>query len=316
MERLTPSGFGPGTDLIVRFHVPTLGVLGRLVRLGPALQAMLKPHAYPPAVAAIMIDSTVLAASLAGGLKYDGIFSLQISSNGPIGMLVADVTSEGAFRGYARVDEESRSALEALGADASVPRVLGGGHMAFTLDQGPDTERYQGITDLEGATMADCAQNYFRRSEQLDTAVRMANRVPTDTGDAAGGAMILQRVSREGGSDGVAGTGGANEDAEEAWRRAVIFMSSLTNDELLDATLAPEQVLYRLFHQEDLRVEPRRPLRHACRCSRQRVAMTLRSFPESEIETFKVESVVSVTCEFCKSIYTFDDGELSALYAS
>ena len=297
-----PAVAGPALgDLAQPFQVETLGVRGRLVRLGPALDAVLGGHGYPDAVAAMLAETLSLAAALAGGLKYDGIFTLQTQGDGPLGMMVADVTSDGAVRGYARFDAARLEA--AADGGGPVPRLLGAGHMAFTVDQGPDTERYQGITELEGATLADCAHVYFRRSEQLETAITLAS-TPAPAG-ARAGALMVQRMP-----------GGDSEAADEDWRRAIILMSTAGAGELLDPALAPADLLYRLYHQEGVRVFRTRPLRHACRCSRDKVERTLASFPREEIEAMAEDGKVTVTCEFCKAAYVYGEDELAALYAA
>jgi molecular chaperone Hsp33 len=289
------------TDLVQPFQIEGLGVRGRLVRLGPALETMLAPHDYPPAVAGLLGEALAFAAVLAAGLKYEGIFSLQTRSDGPVSMMVTDITSEGGMRGYARFD--AAAIAKAAEADGGlVPRLLGNGHLAFTVDQGPDTERYQGITSLEGATLTECAHNYFRQSEQLASAVVLAGS-ESGLGARAGGLMV-QRLPRP---------GDLEPEHDEAWRRAVILMSTIKVDELLDGDLAPNDVLFRLYHEDGVRVFEPRPVFHTCRCSRERVARTLASFPRDDIADMKIGGKVVATCEFCKSVYDFDDDDLDAL---
>ena len=315
-------------DLVQPFQVDALGVRGRLVRLGPALEAVLGGHDYPPPVAGMLAETLSLAAVLASGLKYDGVFSLQTQGDGPLGLMLADVTSEGDLRGYVRF-EADRVEAAAKAAGGPVPRLLGAGHMAFTVDQGPDTERYQGITGLEGATMADCAHTYFRQSEQMETAISLA--ATPDAARASGkgaardpdaparaAALMIQRLPAQRPSATQGNTSLIDDDEvdDEHWRRAVVLMSTTTPDELLDPGLAPRELLYRLYHQEGVRVYRTRPLRHACRCSRAKVEVTLASFPRSEVEDMATdEGTVVVTCEFCKATYAFDPADVEALYA-
>lgn len=286
-------------DAVQPFQIDNLGVRGRMVRLGPMLGDILDPHDYPPAVRGLLAQTVALAATLSSILKYDGIFTLQAQGDGPVGLLVADVTTAGGVRGYARYDADR---LAEAGAEVvSVPGLLGAGHLAFTVDQGPDTDRYQGITELTGATLADCAHAYFRQSEQLATAISLMSD------DAAGraGAVMLQRLPARGESD---------DEVEENWRRAVILLSSLGADELLDPALPAEQLLFRLYHEDDVRVFPKRPVRQTCRCSRRKVETTLRSFPREEIEDLAEDGVVRVTCEFCRTDYVFGPADLDDLY--
>jgi len=318
MSKTAPFG-----DLVQPFRIEALGLRGQLVRLGPALEAILDPHGYPVRVAGMVAETLALAAVLANALRYDGIFTLQAQGDGPLGMLVADVTNKGDMRSYARFDAER---IEAARAGGAVPGLLGAGHLSFTVDQGPDGERYQGICALEGASLADCAHHYFRQSGELETAIMLANTFAGGTNGAglpspkrssgfaqAGGAraaaLMIQRLASADGAD------GDEEPADEDWRRAVILMSSATAGELLDPAVTPDQLLYRLFHEDGVRVFRTRPLRHACRCSRDKVAATLRAFPQAEIEAMAEDGTVTVTCEFCKADYRFDEAALGALYA-
>ena len=289
------------TDLILPFQVDGLGVRGRLVRLGPAVQAALRNHAYPAPVASLMGEVMALTALLASSLKYDGIFTLQTQSDGPVNLMVSDLTSDGILRGYARFDADAMAAAdETL---SPVPRLMGAGHMAFTVDQGPDTDRYQGITALEGATLDDCANAYFRHSEQLATAVML-------TSDAAGNAaaLMVQRLPPENAQQ--------VDRTDDDWRRAVILMSSATAAELLDDGLAPGELLFRLFHEDDVRVFDTKAVAHGCRCSRHKVERTLKSFPRDEIVSLADEGVVTVNCEFCRANYVFDEAAMDALFAT
>lgn len=299
----------PFGDLVQPFRIEALGLRGQLVRLGPALEAILGPHGYPVRVAGMVAETLALAAVLANALRYDGIFTLQAQGDGPLGMLVADVTNKGDMRSYARFDAER---IEAARAGGAVPGLLGAGHLSFTVDQGPDGERYQGVCALEGASLADCAHHYFRQSGELETAIMLANTFAGGTNGAGGAraaALMIQRLASADGAD------GDEEPADEDWRRAVILMSSATAGELLDPSVTPDQLLYRLFHEDGVRVFRTRPLRHACRCSRDKVATTLRAFPRAEIEAMAEDGTVTVTCEFCKADYRFDEAALGALYA-
>jgi molecular chaperone Hsp33 len=294
-------------DLIQPFKIEGQAVRGRLVRLGPLIDTMLGRHGYPNVVAALLGETVALAAALAGALKYDGVFTLQTKGDGPIRLMVADVTSDGDVRGYAQFDEERLAAVTGAGngGSLSVPKLLGAGYLAFTVDQGSHTERYQGIVELTGATLADCVHHYFRQSEQLDAVVKVA------AGRAASGwragALMLQRLPP---------SAGAADDVEDGWRRTLAFMASSTPDELLDAQLEPNDLLYRLFHEDGVRVFATAGLRAGCRCSRERVERVLRSLPEDELETFKIDGVIAVTCEFCSASYAFGDQEVAALKQS
>lgn len=296
------------SDLQVSFLIDGGAARGRIIRLNAAIDRILSGHDYPPLVAQVLGETVVLAAGLAAGLKFEGIFTLQAQGAGPISLLVADVTSRGEIRAYARFDAERLADIE---HDPSLPRLLGQGFMAFTVDQGPHTERYQGIVELTGATLAECAQEYFKQSEQIPTAIILAARPPADEHGWRAGGIILQRMPM--------GTEDARigEEAEDEWRRAVILLASTRVDELLNASLEPERLLHRLYHNEDLQMYQAHALEARCRCSRTRVESTLKSFARDEIETLRDETGhVVVTCEYCKRSYSFDQDTLDRLYAS
>jgi molecular chaperone Hsp33 len=288
-------------DIVLPFAVGPALLRGQLVRLGPSLDEILGRHAYPGPVAHMLGEAVALAAALARALKYDGIFTLQTKGDGPIRLLVADVTAAGDLRGYAQYDE-AKLARAATGG-APVPRLLGAGYLAFTVDQGEHTERYQGLVELQGATLADCAHHYFRQSEQVEAGIKVAvARMPD--GGWRGGALMIERLP---------GQGAHAEDEDEAWRRAVILMSSCTDAELTDPALAPEALLFRLFHEDGVRVHPSRALRPQCRCSRERVERVLRVMPSADLADMVVDGRIRVTCEFCNRVYEFDEEDRRAL---
>jgi len=299
----------PFGDYIQPFQVETLGVRGRLARLGHGLGAAIARHHYPGPVNALLAETVTLAATLASTLKFDGVFTLQTQGDGPVGVLLADVTSKGGFRAYARVDAERLAGVAADSGAASVPRLLGAGHLAFTVDQGPDTDRYQGITELTGATLAECAQAYFRQSEQLETAIVSAATAAGNGDGARAAALMIQRLPAAGRSRDLDG-----DDEGDDWRHAVALMSSITSGELLDPALQPSEILYRLYHREGVRIYRTKPLFHACRCSREKVMVTLGSFAENDIRDMVENGCLTVTCEFCKTDYQFDEAELAALF--
>ena len=304
----------PFPNRIQPFRVERGWIRGRMVRLGSCYQEILSRQAYPRPVATMLGETLVLAASLASALKYEGNFKLQAQGDGPVSMLVADLTSEGGLRGYARFDEDAFDGDELvdqkLAADGSdlVPRLLGGGYLAFTVEQGPEGGNYQGITPLEGAGLAECAHKYFRQSEQLETAIKLAAMPNSGDLPARASALMIQRMPGDRPPE------MPDEEAEEAWREAVILMSSMTSAEMLDADIPTQDILYRMYHEQGIRVFDPRPLEFKCTCSRQKVVQTLARFGASEFDDMKTdEGLVVVTCEICQTDYTFDDQEIASL---
>jgi molecular chaperone Hsp33 len=309
----TMSFAGIDDDLVQPFEIQPFRLRGRLVRLGPMLDTIVKRHDYPAPVATLLGEAIALAVTLASALKYDGVFTLQTKGNGAIRLLVADVTSAGAVRGYAQYDAAklAEAMTSASAGSGSVPRLMGAGYLAFTVDQGEDTERYQGIVALEGATLADCIHHYFRQSEQIATGIKVAVAQGED-GAWRGGCLMVQRLPADERAEIVA----TREEIEDGWRRALILMGSSTSAELTDATLTPEALLYRLFHEDGVRVFRIHGVRAECRCSRERIERVLRSLPSDERQGLgEADGSVTVTCQFCNEAYRFEADAVSAIAA-
>jgi molecular chaperone Hsp33 len=292
-------------DLIQPFRIDPFALRGRLVRLGPTIDRILSQHDYPEPVAAVLGEAITLAIVLAGALKYDGVFTLQTKSDGPVRLIVADVSTEGAVRGYAQYDRERLPDYRP--GSPSVPDLIGKGYIAFTVDQGEDTERYQGIVELIGATLAECAQHYFRQSEQIQAGIKLSVARAGENGAWRAGGLMLQRVPPEGGYTVIA------DDVEDGWRRAMVLMSTATPGELVDPELPPRRLLFRLFHEDGVRVFETHPLEARCRCSRERISRILRSFPKDDIDDLRQDPVTTVTCEFCNTSYEFAPDDLAPL---
>jgi molecular chaperone Hsp33 len=298
-------GRPPVPDLVVPmailpFHLDERPVRGRLVRLGPLADALLRRHDYRPEVAKLAGEAMALAAGLAAALKFEGSFSLQAKGDGPLSMLLADCTHAGALRGYAKLNEERFAKLET----PSTAALLGKGYLAFTCDQGPDMDRYQGIVAIEGETLTEMTGEYFRNSEQLDTYLKLACE-ETPAGWRAS-ALVLERVASAGGLDQQMDQG----EQQEAWQTATILARTISTQELLDDTLSGEQVLNRLFHAEGLRLDRPRPLSYGCRCSRDRLVNVLGGFSTDDLDHMADEGTITMTCEFCNFDFHFDRATL------
>ena len=298
------SGRPPVPDLVVPrgvvpFFLPRRPVRGRLVRLGPLAASLLTRHDNHPAVTRLVGQAMALAAGLSTALKFRGSFSLQAKGQGPIGMLLADCTDTGGLRGYARTDPDKLAELMEATPAPGADELLGGGYLAFTVDQGPDQARHQGIVTIEGDSLAEMALHYFRTSEQLRCLLHLACE-HTDKGWRAG-ALILERIAGAGGIDPELD----NEAQEESWRTAMALASTLTDAELLDDGLASSQLLNRLFATEGAAINRARALSFGCRCSRARLADILEGFPEDDLDHMAVDGDIVMTCEFCNFDFRF-----------
>jgi molecular chaperone Hsp33 len=283
-------------DVVSPFQIENQPVRGRIVRLGGVVDEILSRHDYPPAVANLLGEACALASLVGASLKFSGRLILQAQGDGPVSFVVADYDTEGSLRGYCRFDEERLREVSSGFALPGAKTLLGDGVFTMTIDQGPDMERYQGITAIEGETLALCAEQYFAQSEQTPTRVLLATARVQDQGPAhwRAGGMIIQNIAGD----------AARGSTDDAWDTVQALFQSLGEDELVDPTISGDTVLFRLFHEDGVRVFEKTPLRAFCRCSEERILNVLRSFaPEERAEMVEDDGAIKVTCEYCSRTY-------------
>jgi molecular chaperone Hsp33 len=313
-------------DSILPFEVAALDQRGRVVRLGSALDEILSSHDYPVPVAKLLGEAVVLAVLLGSSLKFDGRFIMQTKTDGPVRMLVVDYVTPGSVRACARFDADGVSAAIAAGKTAA-GELMGRGHLAMTIDQGTEMSRYQGLVALAGGGLEDAAHEYFFRSEQIPTRVRLAVAEEFSSGAGgpqhrwrAGGIMLQflpAKPERMRGpdfdpGDAPDGTKPHQLAEDEAWVEGRSLIQTVTDIELIDPELSSERLLYRLFHERGVRVFSTQPVQSKCSCSRASVKAMLESFPQEDRDHMVENGAISVTCEFCSSKYVFAPGDVGA----
>jgi len=301
-------------DMVQAFQIEGIGIRGRVVRLGPLVDDALTKHDYPEPISKLLGEALLLTAMLGSALKFDGRFTLQTQGDGPVDLLVADYEAPGRLRGYAHFDREKFDRLEADG-EVSEGGLLGSGHLAMTIDPGGPMDRYQGVVPLDPAGLSQSAHDYFERSEQIATRMRLAvgPLYQRDEAGASGrqwraGAIMIQHIATAGGITGLREEDDDSppSDEEENWNRASILLDTVEDHELLDPSLAPERLLYRLFHEDGVRAFERSDLELSCRCSREKIDNVLASFGKEQLVDMVEDGAIKVTCEFCSTTYLFD----------
>ncbi len=287
-------------DLVATFQIENAPVRGRVARLGQLIDEVLTRHAYPEPVANLLGEACALAALVGASLKFEGRLIVQAQGDGPVSLVVADYDTNGSLRGYCKFDPYRTAQASSGFARPGAQTLLGKGVFIMTVDQGPEMERYQGVTQIEGETLALCAETYFAQSEQTPTRVRLAVgqlQVGPEPVWRAGG-MLIQNI---------AGDPDARETAEDSWTRAQALFETLGEDELIDPTVTSERLLYRLFHEDGVRLFQPKALQAFCRCSEERILNVLRSFPAEERgDMIEDDGVIRVTCEYCSRVYDVD----------
>lgn len=273
-------------DTLRRFMLEQAHVRGEWLHLDNTWQEMLSRADYPAFVKTILGEALTAAVLLAATIKHDGALTLQIRGDGPIHLLVIQATAEGTVRGLAQWSRDAD--------DLTLPALFGDAQLAITLESRNSNERYQSLIPLEGDTLSAALEAYFERSEQLPTRLWLMS----DDTSAAG--ILLQRLPQE-------------EVNPEDWQRTSVLLDTLTREELVH--LEPEEVLYRLFHEEDVRLFDAKDISFHCGCSRERVETMLRSLGQAEADIILEEQgKIEIICEFCNANYTLDAVDTSLLF--
>jgi len=331
-DKAETAAFRPaGDDAVLPFAVESLQARGRAVQLGPALDKLIRRHNYPEPVAALLAEAAVLTALLGSSLKFQGKFILQTQTNGAVSLLVCDYAAPAApdkaatLRAYARFDEDRLAALVAAGTTAQAD-LLGAGNLALTLDQGPHMQLYQGIVALENIGLEEAAQRYFAQSEQIPTKIRLAGALLSRR-NAAGafqterrGGGVLAQYLPQGKAPAAPGAKpghrcraktAAAPKAQNPWEETALLAATITDAELTDPQLPVEQLLYRLFHQQGVRIFPPQKIEEKCSCSREKLFHILAGFSPEEREMSLEDGKIQVKCEFCSAVYSFAPAEFT-----
>jgi len=288
-------------DIVGAFQIEGEPVRGRVVRLGSAIDQILRGHDYPEPVANLLGEACALAALVGSNLKFNGRLIVEARGSGPVRYVVADYDTTGGLRGYCRFDAAEVEAVSGGFLRPGAKTLLGDGVFMMTVDQGSEMDRYQGMTDIQGETLALCAEQYFAQSEQTPTRVRLA--LSQLEGGARAGGFLIQYIADD----------DARGSTMEAWVRTQAFFETLGEDELVDPDLPSEGLLFRLFHEDGVRVFGSKPLRAFCRCSQERIESVLKSFDAAEREDMvEDDGKIHVTCEYCSRVYAVEPQALQA----
>lgn len=298
------------TDMISVFQLENAvdsekAVRGRAIRLSNALDAALGHDRYPPRIAALLGEAMMIASLVARALKFKGRLVVQChgTNEGAVSLLMADCTTEGSVRGYARWDKDSLRDIELDHKNPGAKTLLGGGTFSMTIDQGPDMDNYQGLAAIDGDSLAECAEHYFKQSEQIPTEIRLACgqvQIPGKAPMWHGGGMLIQRIAPD------ASRGQTDND----WDTARALFATLSDEELIDPDLSQDDLLYRLFNETGVRVLERKAVNANCQCSKERLEATLKSFDAAAIADIAKDGIITANCEFCGTDYIFKAADL------
>lgn len=291
-------------DIVTVFQLDGKPVRGRAVRMGATLTQALGTR-YPDIVARLLGEAMLISAIVAQSLKFDGRLVIQChgTNDGAVSLLMSDCTTDGHIRGYARWDADKLKEIRLDNRNPGADALLGGGTFSMTIDQGPDMDQYQGLAAIEGARLSDCAEHYFKQSEQIPTEIRLVCGQLQEPGKEPvwrGGGVMIQKIAED----------ALRGDTDEAWDTARALFQTVSDAELLDPDLTQNELLYRLFHEDGVRVVETSAIAAKCKCSRERLENTLRSFEKQALEEMAENGVIDANCEFCDTTYSFPLAEL------
>lgn len=297
-------------NISLPFQIAEADVRGRVVRLGTVADEILAAHDYPAPVARLVGDAVALVTLLATALKFDGIFTLQAQSQaeGALSLLCADFRTNDGVRGYAKLDREAYDALvKDLGRDPTLNDLMPKGYLAFTIDRGGDAQRYQGIVALESEGLAASAEAYFRDSEQIPSYIYLATAEHFDEAgkDWRAGGLLVQKMPEAAKAEAA-----VSLNDEDLWRRIGFLTETVKEHELVDPITPANDLLFRLYHEDGVRVFDPIPIQRTCRCSEAKIVDTLGQFGKAELEDMLEDGKIVVTCVFCSTTYEIEPKNL------
>lgn len=276
------------------FVIEKSGIRGRFVRINEEVHKILSDHKYPERASQLLGELLVLVSIIGTMLKLKGLISVQAQGDGVIRFISADYTDDGHIRGYAHINNKEllNNFATKNRKEQDVAEIFGKGNIVITIEN-KNEKPYQAIVPLEGKSLASCIIEYFKRSGQLDVVMEVAANKINKTWHAGG--IVLQR------------TGGEENADNEDFHRASVLLDSVKDTELINDKLPMPTLLYRLFHEDGVRVFEHSKLQARCRCSRQRMESALDLLSKQERDELKVRGTITMTCQFCNANEKFDN---------
>ena len=282
------------SNTVIPFQLGDNQVRGSIVRLGTTVSNILNRHNYPKPIESLLADTLTITACIGSRMKHEGIFTIQAKGDGNVNTLFSDITNDGFLRGYVGFNPEL------LKEEIDLVSLMGSGHIAFTLDQGDFSKRYQGIVPLEGENISKSAEHYFNNSEQLETKFSTFNYYEVDKNKNLdkqlfpAGLIMLQKMPNK--NDYL-----DKEDNDEVWSNSLNFLSTLKKEEFLSIDLSSENILLRLFHELGITIYDKIEIEDQCRCSQEKVQSALEKLSQNDLQNLSNEDgKIIVVCEFCK----------------
>jgi molecular chaperone Hsp33 len=296
-------------DIVVPFYIDEAQVRGRLVRLGSQLNQILENHSYPTIINHYLAELVAIGVALSTDTKQEGLFTLQITGGQTIKMMVVDITSEGTIRACAKWNEESlENLLKNTNDNPSLRELFSSAFLVFTIDLVNKDDRYQAVVELAGSTLSECMHHFFRQSDQVPTGIVVGTQINTEGENYLAASIILQKLPPSSDS-----SAEEIEKEEDAWFTDLSLLGTVTKQELLDKNLTADTLLYRLFHERNIRVLPVKEIVSKCYCSRERIVEILSNFSETDLTDMIVDDQINVTCEFCDETQTFNKDEIDTI---
>ncbi|MEM6603579.1 MAG: Hsp33 family molecular chaperone HslO [Pseudomonadota bacterium] len=309
---LTPanSNLLPFDDLVLPFQIEKTDVAGRFLRTQSVITEILECHNYPDMISKLLGEALMVISLIGSGMKLRHRIILQLQGDGAVPMIVAEYTAQNTMRGYAKVNQEMFERWTG-GEEINPFLLLGKGHVAITIDNGPGTTPYQGIVPLEGESLSAMLLSYIEQSEQIMSSLKIyLDRVVLDEGRKVwrGGALLIQKLGKSGNDMKIEPI---DSDDAEKWDRTIALFNTASQGEVLDPALKCEDLLYRLFHEDGVRVFDPHHIRFDCSCSRERLKTFLVNSDQSDLDHMADENnKIYADCQFCRTKYEFDLSEI------